>query len=192
MIGAITFPVGFFLLGWTSSPSIHWFPSILGLVLIGMSFLLIFQAGINYLLDAYTKHAVSAVGTCLGCVPPCPPAPHYFLCFMDQDLQCPFASLSPSSHSLANPSSPNPHQFTSLHCLFLSLPLPSFPTAANTFMRSIFAAALPLVAQPLFKNLGVDWACTLLGCIALLLAGVPFTFYHFGPRLRAMSSYAAA
>ncbi|EIM92287.1 MFS general substrate transporter [Stereum hirsutum FP-91666 SS1] len=124
MLGAITFPVGFFLLGWTSDPSINWFPSVLGLAFIGMSFLLIFQAGINYLLDAYTKYAASAV-------------------------------------------------------------------AANTFMRSIFAAALPLVAQPLFHNLGINWACTLLGCISVLLAVVPFLFYIYGPKLRAMSKMAA-
>ena len=42
VIGSIAFPIGFFLLGWTSSPSIHWFPSVLGLSFIGMSFLLIF------------------------------------------------------------------------------------------------------------------------------------------------------
>ncbi|KZO98541.1 MFS general substrate transporter [Calocera viscosa TUFC12733] len=123
MLGSITFPIGFFLLGWTSDPSIHWLPSIIGLVFIGMSFLLIFQAGINYLIDAYTKYSASAV-------------------------------------------------------------------AANTFMRSIFAAALPLVAQPLFNNLGVQWACTLLGCIAALLAAVPFAFYAMGERLRGMSRMA--
>ena len=54
--------------------------------------------------------------------------------------------------------------------------------AANTFMRSIFGAVLPLVAQPLFKNLGVHWACTLLGCIALLLGGTPFIFNAYGKR----------
>lgn len=79
-------------------------------------------------------------------------------------------------------------------------------------MRSIFAAALPLVAQPLFNNLGVNYACTLLGCIAVVLGSVPFlffgefvyssiieqdfrtdeTFLVFGPRLRAMSKFAAS
>ena len=67
--------------GWTSNPSIHWFPSLIGLVLVGMSFLLIFQvgilvlhcapmmltranqSGINYLIDAYTRVSASAVGT---------------------------------------------------------------------------------------------------------------------------------
>jgi hypothetical protein len=29
--------------------------------------------------------------------------------------------------------------------------------AANTFMRSAFAAGLPFAAPPLFHNLGVDW-----------------------------------
>jgi hypothetical protein len=54
-------------------------------------------------------------------------------------------------------------------------------------MRSIFAAALPLIAQPMFHNLGVDWACTLLGCIAILLAFIPFLFIKYGRALRARS-----
>ncbi|KAI5474213.1 MFS general substrate transporter [Pseudohyphozyma bogoriensis] len=58
---------------------------------------------------------------------------------------------------------------------------------SNTFMRSIFAAALPLVAQPLFNNLGYDWACTLLGCLAATLGCVPFLFFVFGEKLRGMS-----
>ena len=62
---------------------------------------LTFQAGINYLIDAYTKNAASAI-------------------------------------------------------------------AANTFSRSIFGGALPLVAGPMFHNLGTNWACTLLGCLAVL------------------------
>ena len=59
--------------------------------------------------------------------------------------------------------------------------------AANTIMRSIFAAALPLIAQPMFHNLGVDWACTLLGCIAVALAAIPFLFIKYGKALRARS-----
>jgi DHA1 family multidrug resistance protein-like MFS transporter len=43
MIGSVLFPAGFFLAGWTSDPSINWFPSVLGFTLIGTSFLLIFQ-----------------------------------------------------------------------------------------------------------------------------------------------------
>jgi len=120
MLGSITFPLGFFLLGWTSHPKTFWFPSVVGLFFIGMSFMLIFQAGINYLIDAYTKISASAV-------------------------------------------------------------------ASNTFMRSIFAAALALVAQPLFNNLGIDWACTMLGCISAVFAVVPFLFYIHGSKFRKMS-----
>lgn len=43
MLGSVLFPAGFFLAGWTADPSIHWFPSVLGFTLIGISFLLIFQ-----------------------------------------------------------------------------------------------------------------------------------------------------
>ena len=67
-------------------------------------------------------------------------------------------------------------------------------------MRSIAAAALPLLAKPLFGRLGINWfvatlfpdcchspsmiyrACTLLGGISVLLAGVPFLFYAYGKK----------
>ncbi|BGO92279.1 hypothetical protein NBRC10512_001176 [Rhodotorula toruloides] len=120
MVGGIVFPVGFFLLGWAPVAG-----KIVGLAFVGVAFLLIFQAGINLLIDAYVQYSASAV-------------------------------------------------------------------AANTFLRSIFAAALPLVAMPLFHNLGVNFACTLLGCIAAALGFVPFALYRYGPKLRGMSSFAKA
>ncbi|BGP00348.1 hypothetical protein NBRC10513v2_004573 [Rhodotorula toruloides] len=120
MVGGIVFPVGFFLLGWAPVAG-----KIVGLAFVGVAFLLIFQAGVNYLIDAYLQYSASAI-------------------------------------------------------------------AANTFLRSIFASALPLIAMPLFHNLGVGFACTLLGCIAAVLGVVPFAFYHYGPQLRGMSSFAKA
>lgn len=145
MLGALTFPIGFFIVGWTSNPDIHWFPSLIGFVLIGMSFLLIFQvsaslgrganvlmpqSGINYLIDAYTKVSASAVGEC-----------SHRDCVMEADS-----------------------------------------AAANTFNRSLLGAAFPLIAQPLFHNLGINWACTLLGCLAVLLGVTPYLFYIYGKR----------
>ncbi|KAK9262177.1 major facilitator superfamily domain-containing protein [Lipomyces tetrasporus] len=47
--------------------------------------------------------------------------------------------------------------------------------AANTFLRSGFAAGFPLFARA--NNLGVQWAGTLLGCIGILLVPVPVLFY---------------
>ncbi|PRQ76106.1 Major facilitator superfamily domain-containing protein [Rhodotorula toruloides] len=131
MVGGIVFPVGFFLLGWAPVAG-----KIVGLAFVGVAFLLIFQAGVNYLIDAYLQYSASAI-------------------------------------------------------------------AANTFLRSIFASALPLIAMPLFHNLGVGFACTLLGCIAAVLGVVPFAFYrssssirsslrYYGPQLRGMSSFAKA
>jgi MFS family permease len=63
-------------------------------------------------------------------------------------------------------------------------------TAANTFLRSILAAALPLAAKPLFHNLGVGPAMSILGGIAALALPVPFIFMRYGVALRRMSKFA--
>ncbi|KAK9323702.1 major facilitator superfamily domain-containing protein [Lipomyces orientalis] len=62
--------------------------------------------------------------------------------------------------------------------------------AANTFLRSAFAAGFPLAAGAMFRNLGVQWAGTLLGCVGILLMPVPVLFYIYGKRLRKLSKYA--
>lgn len=41
-----------------------------------------------------------------------------------------------------------------------------------------------------FDTLGVNWASTLLGCVAALLTPLPIFFYLYGPRLRARSKFA--
>lgn len=41
----------------------------------------------------------------------------------------------------------------------------------------------------MFNNLGVQWAGTLLGCLAAIMIPIPAGFIIFGPRLRAMSRY---
>ncbi|KAI0536293.1 polyamine transporter 1 [Xylaria digitata] len=62
--------------------------------------------------------------------------------------------------------------------------------AANTFLRSIFAAAFPLFATYLFKGLGIQYASTLLGGIAAFLVPIPILFYVYGSRIRAKSAFA--
>ncbi|KAJ7927029.1 major facilitator superfamily domain-containing protein [Mycena leptocephala] len=62
--------------------------------------------------------------------------------------------------------------------------------AANTFCRSLVAAAFPLFTVQMFSRLGVNWACTLLGGVGLLLAPSPFLFYKYGVRIRANSEIA--
>ena len=62
--------------------------------------------------------------------------------------------------------------------------------SANTFLRSIIASAFPLVARPMFNNLGVGPAMSILGGVACLALPVPFVFMKYGLRLRKMSNFA--
>ncbi|KAF1358595.1 MFS general substrate transporter [Lizonia empirigonia] len=64
--------------------------------------------------------------------------------------------------------------------------------AANTFMRSIFGGIFPLFATYMFDGMGIQWASTLIGCVAALLAPMPVVFYLFGKRIRARSKFAPA
>ena len=62
--------------------------------------------------------------------------------------------------------------------------------AANTFMRSLAGAVFPLFAQYMFEGIGVNWSGTLLGCVAALLAPIPFIFWKYGPKIRQKSKFA--
>uniref|UniRef100_A0A060T8V0 ARAD1C32472p n=1 Tax=Blastobotrys adeninivorans TaxID=409370 RepID=A0A060T8V0_BLAAD len=62
--------------------------------------------------------------------------------------------------------------------------------AGNTFLRSAAGAVFPLFATQMFHNLGTNWAGTLIGCIATVLAPVPFVFFFFGKQIRSKSKYA--
>jgi DHA1 family multidrug resistance protein-like MFS transporter len=62
--------------------------------------------------------------------------------------------------------------------------------AANTFLRSLAGAGFPLFSQAMFDTLGVNWAGTLLGCVAFVLVPIPVGFYYYGERLRMKSAFA--
>ncbi|KAI0131958.1 major facilitator superfamily domain-containing protein [Xylariales sp. AK1849] len=64
--------------------------------------------------------------------------------------------------------------------------------AANTFLRSIFAAAFPLVVTPLYHNIGVGPGLSIFGGFAALMVPVPFIFYVYGKRIRARSKWSKA
>ncbi|KAJ1333936.1 MFS transporter DHA1 family multidrug resistance protein [Microdochium nivale] len=64
--------------------------------------------------------------------------------------------------------------------------------AANTFLRSCFAAAFPLAVGPLYRNLGVGPGSTIFAAFACLLIPVPFVFYVHGRRIRAGSKWSKA
>jgi DHA1 family multidrug resistance protein-like MFS transporter len=61
--------------------------------------------------------------------------------------------------------------------------------AANTFLRSCFAGAFPLVVTPLYHNVGVGPASSITGGFAALLVPVPFVFYVYGKSIRRRSKW---
>ncbi|PWY89238.1 MFS general substrate transporter [Aspergillus heteromorphus CBS 117.55] len=69
-------------------------------------------------------------------------------------------------------------------------PYAASATASNTFLRSVLAAAFPLFSQPMFRNLGVGPAMSILGAVAAAAIPVPFLFMIYGKRLRKMSRFA--
>lgn len=68
----------------------------------------------------------------------------------------------------------------------------TFSSSANgaaSTTRALAAASLPFAASPLFGNLGVQWACSLLGFLALAMSIIPFIFLKFGAKLRRHSPF---
>lgn len=61
--------------------------------------------------------------------------------------------------------------------------------AANTLLRCLVAGVLPIVVSPMYDNLGVQWASSLVGFIGTGMLFIPFLFYVWGRALRSMSVY---
>ncbi|WVW85397.1 hypothetical protein I302_107435 [Kwoniella bestiolae CBS 10118] len=61
--------------------------------------------------------------------------------------------------------------------------------AGATIVRSLFGAAFPLFATQMYEKLGTQWASSLLGFLALLMAPIPIVLMIFGPKLRAKSKF---
>lgn len=61
--------------------------------------------------------------------------------------------------------------------------------AAASTTRSLAAVCLPFAAAPMYTRLGIQWACSLLGFVALLMSSVPFVFIFYGKTLRKRSPF---
>ena len=62
--------------------------------------------------------------------------------------------------------------------------------ASSVLSRNISAALLlPFATYPMYNNLGVSWACSLLGFLCLALSPIPFAFIRYGPALRQRSHF---
>ena len=62
--------------------------------------------------------------------------------------------------------------------------------SGQTVVRSLAGAGFPMFASQMFEKLNPRWASTLLGCIATLMAPIPFVLIKYGPILRRKSKYA--
>jgi DHA1 family multidrug resistance protein-like MFS transporter len=63
--------------------------------------------------------------------------------------------------------------------------------AANIMLRSVIAAGFPLFTRQMFANLGIQWAGTLLACIAAIMIPIPIIFWFYGATLRQKSKIMA-
>ncbi|KAL2875163.1 hypothetical protein SGCOL_009594 [Colletotrichum sp. CLE4] len=61
--------------------------------------------------------------------------------------------------------------------------------SANSLARYLLAGAFPLFIVQMYTNLGIGWASSLLGFIALGLLPVPWAFFKFGKAIREKSSF---
>ncbi|KAL8902647.1 MAG: hypothetical protein Q9207_004503 [Kuettlingeria erythrocarpa] len=61
--------------------------------------------------------------------------------------------------------------------------------AATSACRSIFGAVLPIAARPMYSNLGIAWASSLLAFLSLGMSIIPFAFIRYGDRIRANSKF---
>ncbi|KAI0141847.1 major facilitator superfamily domain-containing protein [Xylariaceae sp. FL1272] len=64
--------------------------------------------------------------------------------------------------------------------------------AANTFLRSCFATAFPLIITPIYNNIGIGPGASIFAAFSTLLLPVPFIFYIYGRRIRAGSKWSKA
>lgn len=70
-------------------------------------------------------------------------------------------------------------------------PIAASAMAANSALRSAFAAVFPLFAPAMYKTLGTVGATALLAGLTTLMLPLPFVFRRIGARLRAKSKFAA-
>ncbi|PNS17712.1 hypothetical protein CAC42_3107 [Sphaceloma murrayae] len=61
--------------------------------------------------------------------------------------------------------------------------------AANTVLRSVFAAFLPMAGLDMYDALGLGWGNSVLGFVALCLVPIPTLFYVYGERIRTNPRY---
>ncbi|KAH7385645.1 major facilitator superfamily domain-containing protein [Pyrenochaeta sp. MPI-SDFR-AT-0127] len=63
--------------------------------------------------------------------------------------------------------------------------------AGNGIIRSVFGAAFPLFTKEMYDGLGIHWASSIPGFLAIACVPLPFIFYKYGAAIRKKCKYAA-
>lgn len=58
-----------------------------------------------------------------------------------------------------------------------------------TFTRYLVAGGMVEAGIPMYENLGVAWALTLLGILSVVLIPIPFSLFYWGPKIRQWSKH---
>lgn len=61
--------------------------------------------------------------------------------------------------------------------------------AANGFLRYTLGAVFPLFTLQMYRGMGIGWATSLLGFIAVALMPVPWVLFKYGSAIRRRSKY---
>ncbi|KAE8155213.1 major facilitator superfamily domain-containing protein [Aspergillus avenaceus] len=73
-------------------------------------------------------------------------------------------------------------------------PYSASATGGNGFARDLLAGLSAMYATPMYENIGgrfhLQWASTILGCLAVLVTIPIYIFYWKGPQIRAKSKFA--
>lgn len=70
-----------------------------------------------------------------------------------------------------------------------------YSASALTFVslaRYLIAGGMTIVGVPFYNNMGTHWTLTIMGCISVVMAPIPYILYFYGHRLRGKSKFAVS
>ncbi|KAF8993764.1 MFS general substrate transporter [Cyathus striatus] len=73
-------------------------------------------------------------------------------------------------------------------CVF-HIYLAVFSYLADCLARNISGTVFPLFTHQMYARLSYKWANTLFGCLACLMAPIPFVLFFYGPKIRSKSKF---
>ncbi|KAF4454790.1 multidrug resistance [Fusarium albosuccineum] len=70
-----------------------------------------------------------------------------------------------------------------------------YSASALTFVsltRYLVAGGMTVVGIPFYENMGTHYTLTIMACLSIILAAIPYVLYFYGPKIRAKSRFAFA